>query len=139
VGALIGFGFGGDEETMEAGAVLGVAAGEDGHVLDDEQWYIDDAIPNDLAAAIALVEHRWAIPLRTRFARPAGSIWLTPGCIRETSLQSGSSRPRRRKHTRIAAFAPRERPRSCRGGRKCRLPSECVGRSAPPHSTGGMS
>ena len=49
VGALIGFGFGGDEENMEAGAVLGAVAGEDGHILGEDSWYVDDAIPNGSA------------------------------------------------------------------------------------------
>ena len=75
VGALIGLGFGGDEETMEAGAVLGAAAGEDGHVLDENVWYVEDAIPNGSAAAVALIEHRWAIPLREAIRSSGG---LTP-------------------------------------------------------------
>jgi uncharacterized membrane protein len=82
VGALIGFGFGGDEENMEAGAVLGAAAGEDGHVLGEDSWYVDDAIPNGSAAAIALLEHRWAIPLREAIQAESGfhlaDAWVHP-------------------------------------------------------------
>jgi uncharacterized membrane protein len=63
-GALIGLGFGADEESMRAGALLGAAEGSDGHLLDADVWFVDDVIPNGSAAAIALVEHRWAIPLR---------------------------------------------------------------------------
>jgi uncharacterized membrane protein len=63
-GALIGLGFGADEESMRTGALLGAAEGSDGHLLDADAWYVDDVIPNGSAAAIALVEHRWAIPLR---------------------------------------------------------------------------
>jgi uncharacterized membrane protein len=63
-GALIGLGAAG-EEGAEAGAVAGARAGEDGHLLEDDQvWYAADAIPNGTAAGIALIEHRWAIPLR---------------------------------------------------------------------------
>ena len=80
VGALVGLGFG-DEEHVEAGAVLGAMAGEDGHVL-PESWYVDDAIPNGSAAAIALVEHRWAIPLRASIQASGGSLladaWIHP-------------------------------------------------------------
>jgi uncharacterized membrane protein len=85
VGALVGFGFGGDEESMEAGAVLGVAAGEDGHVIDEDIWYIDDAIPNDSAAAIALIEHRWAIPLRDSI-REAGGFHLADAWVHPRDL-----------------------------------------------------
>ena len=82
VGALIGFGFGGDEENMEAGAVLGATAGEDGHILGEDSWYVDDAIPNGSAAAIALLEHRWAIPLRNSIQAEGGfhlaDAWVHP-------------------------------------------------------------
>src|SRR5205823_10521270 len=45
-GALIGLGHGGEDE-MSAGAALGAAALEDGHVFDDQEvWYVADAIPN---------------------------------------------------------------------------------------------
>ena len=63
-GALIGFGYG-TEEAVEAGAEAGAAAMEDGHLIPDEEaWYVADAIPNGSAAAIILLEHLWAIPLR---------------------------------------------------------------------------
>jgi uncharacterized membrane protein len=82
VGALIGFGFGGDEETMEAGAALGAISGEDGHVLDEDAWYVDDAIPNGSAAIVALLEHRWAIPLREAIVSAGGELradaWVHP-------------------------------------------------------------
>ena len=72
VGALIGLGAEG-EEGAEAGAKAGAEALEDGHVFDeDEVWYVTDAIPNGTAAAIALIEHRWAIPLRDAIARAGG-------------------------------------------------------------------
>ena len=82
VGALIGLGEGG-EEGAEAGAVAGAEALEDGHVFDeDEVWYAADAIPNGTAAAIALIEHRWAIPLRDTIAGAGGFVladeWIHP-------------------------------------------------------------
>ena len=71
-GALIGLGAAG-EEGAEAGALAGAAAGEDGHLLEDDQvWYAADAIPNGTAAGIALIEHRWAIPLRDAIVRAHG-------------------------------------------------------------------
>jgi uncharacterized membrane protein len=81
VGALIGFGAAG-EEGAELGAVEGAAALEDGHVFDEEVWDVDDAIPNGSAAAVALLEHRWAIPLREGIRRAGGfhlaDAWIHP-------------------------------------------------------------
>src|SRR5690349_9838357 len=57
VGALIGLGAGG-AETAEAGAILGAMGMDEsgGHVLEpDDFWYVEDQIPNDSAAAIALI------------------------------------------------------------------------------------
>jgi uncharacterized membrane protein len=81
-GALIGLGFGADEESMRTGALLGAAEGSDGHLLDADAWFVDDVIPNGSAAAIALVEHRWAIPLREAIWSANGShladAWVHP-------------------------------------------------------------
>ena len=84
VGALIGFGAAG-EEGAELGAVEGAAALEDGHVFDEEVWYVDDAIPNGTAAAVALLEHRWAIPLREGI-RQAGGFHLADAWIHPADL-----------------------------------------------------
>jgi hypothetical protein len=71
-GALIGFGFGGEEEMSRA-AHVGANEMEDGHFFDDSDiWYVGDAIPPGASAAIALIEHRWAIPLRDRIAEAGG-------------------------------------------------------------------
>jgi uncharacterized membrane protein len=79
IGALIGIGSGEVEETAVAGAV----AGEDGHVIDEDTvWYIADTIPDGSAAAIALLEHRWAIPLRDKIVDagglPLADEWIHP-------------------------------------------------------------
>ena len=84
VGALIGFGAAG-EEGAELGAIEGAAALEDGHVFDEEVWYVDDAIPNGTAAAVALLEHRWAIPLR-ECIRNAGGFHLADAWIHPADL-----------------------------------------------------
>jgi uncharacterized membrane protein len=87
VGALIGAGAGG-EEGMEEGAVLGAEAAleGDGHVFDeDEAWYVADVIPNGSAAAIALIEHRWLIPLRDAIAA-AGGVALADEWIHAKDL-----------------------------------------------------
>jgi uncharacterized membrane protein len=74
VGALVGLGTG-DEETMEAAAVVGAAEGADGHLLDEaEAWYVADAIPAGTTAAIALLEHRWAIPFRDAIIDQGGIV-----------------------------------------------------------------
>jgi len=85
VGALIGLGAAG-EEGAEAGAVAGAEALADQQVFDDDQvWYIADAIPNGSAAGIALIEHRWAIPLRDAIVR-AGGLPLADEWIHATDL-----------------------------------------------------
>ena len=72
VGALIGFGAGG-EEGMALGAVWGVRELADGHVFDDEdKWRVADSIESGEGALIALVEHRWAIPVREAVRRAGG-------------------------------------------------------------------
>ncbi len=83
VGALVGFGMGGDEESMEAGAVVGAAALPES-IADPDRgaWYVDDSIPNNTAAAIALIEHRWAIGLRESIGNANGfhlaDAWVHP-------------------------------------------------------------
>lgn len=82
VGGLIGLGMAG-EEGLELGAEMGAEAGADGHLIDDEDvWYAIDAIPNNTAAAIALFEHRWAIPFRDAIVRAGGFVladqWIHP-------------------------------------------------------------
>ena len=85
VGALIGFGAAGDEGA-EVGAVAGADAVEDGHVFDESQmWYVDEAIPPGTAAAIALLEHRWAIPLRDAI-RDAGGFHIADAWIHPADL-----------------------------------------------------
>jgi uncharacterized membrane protein len=72
-GALIGLGAAGGE-GLEAGAELGAAALADGHAIGDEEvWHVADAIPPNSAAAIALIEHRWAIPFRDAVVRAGGT------------------------------------------------------------------
>jgi uncharacterized membrane protein len=87
IGALIGLGIEG-EEGMEAGAEAGAeAAADDGvHVFsDDEAWDILEDIPNDSAAALILLEHPWAVPLRDAIAR-AGGFRLSDGFISPLDL-----------------------------------------------------
>jgi uncharacterized membrane protein len=72
VGALIGLGAGG-EEGAEAGAELGAAAAEQSlDVSGEEAWDVLEDIPPETAAAVILLEHRWAIPLRDAVRRANG-------------------------------------------------------------------
>ena len=88
IGALIGLGFEG-EEGMEAGAIAGaeeVAAAGGVHVFTEEEgWDVLEDIPNDSAAALILLEHHWAVPLRDAIAR-AGGFRISDGFISPLDL-----------------------------------------------------
>ena len=86
IGALIGLGFAG-EEGMEAGAELGGEAGAEGvEVFDeDDAWDVLEDIPNDSAAALLLIEHHWAVPLRDAVFR-AGGFRLSDGFVSPIDL-----------------------------------------------------
>jgi uncharacterized membrane protein len=81
VAALVGLGIAG-EEGMEAGAAAGAEAGAEGIQVfsDEEAWDVLAEIPNDSAAALLLIEHHWAVPLRDAIAR-AGGFRLADGFI----------------------------------------------------------
>ena len=90
VGALLGLGAGG-EAGMDAGAIAGTEAGSDGHLIDEsEVWDVADAIEPGSAAAIALIEHVWAVPLRAAIARAGGVAvsdeWVHPLDLVEVGL-----------------------------------------------------
>jgi len=89
VAALIGLGIEG-EEGMEAGAEIGAqTAAEEGiHVFSDEEaWDVLEEIPNDSAAALLLIEHHWAVPVRDAIAR-AGGFRISDGFISPLDLVS---------------------------------------------------
>jgi uncharacterized membrane protein len=71
-GALIGLGAEGDE-GVELGAEAGAEATEDGFLGEETMWSIADVIPAGTTAAVALLEHRWAIPLRAAVAEAGGT------------------------------------------------------------------
>jgi uncharacterized membrane protein len=96
-GALIGFGAAG-EEGAEVGAVAGAAAAESGDTpLDDEVWFVADAIPPGTSAAVAILEHRWAIPLRDTIEQAGGfhlaDAWLHPADLVELGAHLGDDQP----------------------------------------------
>jgi len=87
IGALIGLGIEG-EEGMEAGAIAGAqqAAEEGINVFGDAgEWDVLEDIPNDSAAALILLEHHWAVPLRDAIAR-AGGFRISDGFISPLDL-----------------------------------------------------
>jgi uncharacterized membrane protein len=86
VGALIGLGIEG-EEGMAAGAVAGAeAAAEGARVFSDEEaWDVVEDIPPDSAAALILLEHHWAVPLRDAIVR-AGGFRISDGFISPLDL-----------------------------------------------------
>ena len=75
IGALIGLGIEG-EEGIEAGAIAGAeevaAEGGVNVFTDEEAWDVLADIPNDSAAALILIEHHWAVPLRDAVVRAGG-------------------------------------------------------------------
>lgn len=87
IGALIGLGIQG-EEGAEAGASAGAqAAATEGIDVfaGAEEWDVLDDIPNDSAAALILLEHHWAVPLRDAIAR-AGGFRLSDGFVSPLDL-----------------------------------------------------
>ena len=86
VGALVGLGIEG-EEGFEAGAQAGAEAAADGVQVfsDEEAWDVLEEIPNDSAAALLLIEHHWAVPLRDAVAR-AGGFRISDGFISPLDL-----------------------------------------------------
>jgi uncharacterized membrane protein len=85
IGALIGLGVEG-EEGAEAGAAAGAEAGAEGlQIFDEDAWDVLEDIPNDSAAALVLLEHHWAVPLRDAIVR-AGGFRLSDGFVSPLDL-----------------------------------------------------
>ena len=86
IGALVGLGAAGEEGR---GARRGRRrGGEDGVNFcsdDEEVWDVLAEIPNDTAAALLLIEHHWAVPLRDAIAR-AGGFRIADGFISPLDL-----------------------------------------------------
>jgi hypothetical protein len=77
-------------EAEGAGAVVGALIGlgathVQGPPAEEELWSLEEAIPNDSAAAIALVEHRWAIGTREAI-RAAGGVSVTDAWVHPADL-----------------------------------------------------
>jgi hypothetical protein len=69
-------------------ALIGADDGTPG--TDEDVWSLDDAIPNDSAAAIVLVEHRWATGLRDAVTAaggvPVADAWIHPADLAAAGL-----------------------------------------------------
>jgi uncharacterized membrane protein len=86
VGALIGLGIAGEEGMVAAAEAAAEAAADGVEVFSDEQaWDVLADIPDDSAAALLLIEHHWAVPLRDAIAR-AGGFRLSDGFISPLDL-----------------------------------------------------
>ena len=73
------------------GALIGLGEAEHGDLpSEEESWSLDDAIPIDSAAAIALVEHRWAIGTRDAIRAGGGvavaDAWIHPADLATAGL-----------------------------------------------------
>ena len=87
IGALIGLGIEG-EEGLEAGAVAGAQAAAEAGIQPlsgGDEWDVLEDIPNDSAAALILLEHQWAVPLRDAVMR-AGGFRISDGFISPLDL-----------------------------------------------------
>ena len=82
----------GDGAGAVVGALIGLGETREAEQLPDAQefWSLEEAIPNDSAAAIALVEHRWAIAtrdaIRTAGGVPVADAWLHPADLAAAGL-----------------------------------------------------
>jgi uncharacterized membrane protein len=85
VGALIGLGIAG-EEGAEKLADAGAEAAADGiDLFGGEEWDVLEDIQPNTAAALILIEHHWAVPLRDAIAR-AGGFRIADGFISPLDL-----------------------------------------------------
>ena len=131
-----------------AAAFLGVPADADGETpADGPAWSLADAVPPGSVAAVALIEHLWATPLRSAIQRAGGrsleETWLATG---DVAVLEAGDRPERELtprpgHSRQTSGSPSSMQRM--------LPSLSLNQAAwpiPPmlatpsfHSTPGMS
>ena len=84
----------GDEPTATDGDPTAVSATTAGDPAAVPAWSLADAVPPGSAAAVALIEHLWAAPLRSAIqragGRPLDETWLAPDDVaRLDSLLTG--------------------------------------------------
>jgi uncharacterized membrane protein len=75
----------------------GAIAMADGDVDERDVWFIEDAIPPGSAAAVAILEHRWAIPFRDAVVRAGGAAladaWIHPHDLAAAGLDVSAPAP----------------------------------------------
>ena len=96
-GSLVGLGATGEEGT-EPTARAGAQVGEVRGFLGGEQtWSVAEVIPPNTMAVVALLEHRWAIPLREAVLRAGGATladaWIHPDDLVLYGALAGEARP----------------------------------------------
>jgi uncharacterized membrane protein len=97
LGTIVGLGSGGIEGA-ERGAIAGAAELADGHLFGaDDIERLRSSIPEGSSVAIALIEHRWALPLLGAITRADGyelsNQWVNVDDLLEIGLaQARSSR-----------------------------------------------
>jgi uncharacterized membrane protein len=82
VGALAGYGAAGPE-GVERGAMAGAAELADGHLFNENDAFrVTQSLPNNMSAALVLIEHLWAKQLRDAVERAGGTElsneWISP-------------------------------------------------------------
>lgn len=94
--ALVGFGAS-REVGVEQGAMAGAVAMQDGVFDARDIWTVADVIPKETSATIAVLEHRWAIPLRNSVQRAGGMAladeWLHPLDLIATGVELSENVP----------------------------------------------
>ena len=83
ISALMGVGVGGEVSAVEGEQAVSDAASRNGSLLGpDDIWFLADQIPPGTEAAIVLLEHRWAVPLRDAIEGATGhdlvDTWVHP-------------------------------------------------------------
>jgi hypothetical protein len=78
-------------------ALIGLDAPRPDADSDEDLWSVDEAIPDDAAAAIALIEHRWAIgtrdAIRAAGGTPVADAWIHPTDLAAAGLTDAVSVP----------------------------------------------
>jgi hypothetical protein len=86
-----------DFEGAAVSALIGLEADGDHPTPEDAFWSLDDVIPNDSAAALALVEHRWAIGTRDAILAaggvPIADAWVHPDDLAAAGLAEPATQP----------------------------------------------
>ena len=111
VGALVGLGIEG-EEGFAAGAEAGAEAAADGVQVfsDEDAWDVLEQIPDDSAAALVLIEHHWAVPLRDAVMRAGGARiadgFISPLDLVEIGLATAEEAEQLHAHETAGALTP---------------------------------